>query len=72
VFIRELYYADSAAFVAHSIAEAQMLCNSFAAACTELGMKMSLSKSVVLVQGVPDPVTIGNVALKIVENFCYL
>jgi len=37
-------------------------------------MKISLSKSVVLVQGVSDPVTItiNDVALKVVEKFCYL
>jgi len=49
VFIRELLYADDAAFVAHSVADAQALCNSFAAACIDFGMKISLSKSVVLV-----------------------
>ena len=55
VFIGQLLYAHDAAFVAHSIADAQVLCNSFAAACTDFGMKISLSKSVVLVQGAPDP-----------------
>jgi len=37
-------------------------------------MNISLSKSVVLVQGVSDPVTItiSDVALKVVEKFCYL
>jgi len=63
VFIRELLYADDAAFVAHSIADAQVLCNSFAPACIDFGMKISLSKSVVLVQGVSDPVTIIDVVL---------
>jgi len=74
VFIRELLYADDAALVAHSIADTQVLCNSFAAACIDFGMKISLSKSVVLVQGVSDPVTItiNNVVLKVVEKFCYL
>jgi len=72
VFIRELLYADDAAFVAHSIADAQVLCNSFAAACTDCGMKIRLSKSVVLVQGVSDPVTINDVALKIIKKFCCL
>jgi len=33
-------------------------------------MKIILSKSVVPVQGVTDTVTINNVALKIIEEFC--
>ena len=74
MFISELLYADDAAFVAHSVADAKVLCNSFAAACIDFGMNISLSKSVVLVQGVSDPVTItiSDVALKVVEKFCYL
>jgi len=36
MFIRELLYADGAAFVAHSIADAQVLRNSFTAACIDL------------------------------------
>jgi len=64
--VHELLNADDAVFVAHSgpIADAQTLCNFFSAACTEFGLKINLSKlqpykSVVLVQGVPDPVTIS-------------
>ena len=74
MFIHELLYANDAAFVAHSIADAQVLCNSFAAAWIDFGMKISLSKSVVLVQGISDPatITINDVTLKVVEKFCYL
>ena len=74
MFIHELLYAYDAAFVAHSIADAQVLCNSFAAAWIDFGMKISLSKSVVLVQGISDPatITINDVTLKVVEKFCYL
>jgi len=73
VFMLELLYAaDDAASVAYSIADAQLLCNSFAAACIDFGMKISLSKSVVLVQGVSYPATINDVALKVAEMFCYL
>jgi len=43
MFILELLYSDNATFVANSIADAQVLCNSFAAACTEFGMKISFS-----------------------------
>jgi len=64
-----MLYGDDAAFVAHSIVDAQALCNSFAAACIDFGMKVSLSKSVTLVQGISDPVTIAinDVSLKFVE-----
>jgi len=35
-------------------------------------MKIHLSKSAFLVQGVPVHVTINNIALDVIEKFCYL
>ena len=74
VFIRELLYADDAAIVAHSEAELQDLCNSFAKACSEFGMKISLNKTVVLSQGTAAPpnIYINGTALSVVNKFCYL
>jgi len=66
--MRALPNADDEAFVAYSIASAHVLCNSSAAAYIEFGMEISLSKSVVLVQGVSDPVTINDVALKVLKS----
>ncbi len=53
--MRELLYADDAAFVARTEQEIQDMCNYFAAACTEFGLTMSLTKTVVMVQNVPAP-----------------
>ncbi|CAM4709419.1 unnamed protein product [Leuciscus chuanchicus] len=44
VHIRELLYADDAAFLANSETELQAMCSSFAAACEEFGLKISLGK----------------------------
>ena len=56
VLIRELLYADDAAIVAHSETELQSLCSSFAKACSEFGLKISLGKTVLqLLQ--PSPST---------------
>jgi len=35
-------------------------------------MKIRLSKSAFLVQGVPDHVTISDIALDVIQTFCYL
>ncbi len=74
ILVRELLYADDAAFVAHTEQEIQEMCNSFAAACTEFGLTISLSKTVVMAQNVPAPphVTINGTVLSVVEKFVYL
>jgi hypothetical protein len=74
VLVRELLYADDAAFVAHTEQEIQEMCNSFAAACTEFGLTISLKKTVVMAQNVPAPphVTINGTVLSVVEKFIYL
>ena len=73
-FNLELLYADDAAIVAHSEAELQDFCNSFAKACSEFGMKISLNKTVVLPQGTSAPpnIYINGTALSVVNKFCYL
>jgi len=48
---QEILYGTVPGVVTYSIADAQILSSSFSGACTELGMKISLSKSGVFVQG---------------------
>ncbi|XP_038073012.1 uncharacterized protein LOC119741333 [Patiria miniata] len=74
VLIRELLYADDAAIVAHSADELQHLCNSFASACSEFGMIISLGKTMVLSQGPGPPpmITINGTPLSVVNKFQYL
>ena len=72
--IRELLYADDAAFVAHTEAEAQATCDAFSSACDEFGLKISIAKTVVLAQNAPtEPnITINGSSLTVVKKFTYL
>ena len=72
--IRELLYADDAALVAHSQHELQDMCDSFAAACKEFGMTISIRKTVVMGLNTPVPpqITVHNTPLDTVPKFCYL
>ena len=72
LFIRELLYADEAAFMAITTPTLQNFCSSFANACAELDI--SISKTVVLPQGPSSPLQINiNVAvLQSMDRFCYL
>ena len=72
LFIRELLYADEAAFMAITIPTLQNLCSSFANACAELDIR--ISKTVVLHQGPSSPLQINiNVAvLQSEDRFCHL
>jgi len=74
LFIRELLYADDAAFVATSTSTLQNLCSSFASACAEFHTTISLSKIVVLSQGpCSSPhISINGAVLQSVDKFCYL
>ena len=74
VMIRELLYADDAAFIAHTEAEVQAMCDAFSAACDEFGLKISISKTVVLAQNTPSipNVTINGSSLEVVRKFTYL
>ncbi len=72
--MRELLYADDAAFVARTEQEIQDMCNYFAAACTEFGLTMSLTKTVVMAQNVPAPphVTINGTVLSVCREIVNL
>lgn len=74
VLVHELLYADDAAFVAHSEADLQLLCSSFASACLEYGLRISLKKTVVLAQPATlnPAVSIDNKFLSVVDKFTYL
>ncbi len=74
VLVREFLYTDDATFVAHTKQEIQEMCNSFAAACTEFGLSISLSKTVLMAQNFPAPphITINGTVLSVVEKFVYL
>ena len=74
LFIRELLYADDAAFVATSTSTLQNFCSSFASACAEFHTTISLSKTVVLFQGpCSSPhISINGAVLHSVDKFCYL
>ncbi len=62
VLVHELLYPDDAAFVAHTEQEIQEMCNSFATACSDFGLTISLSKTVVMAQNVPVPLTSPSMA----------
>lgn len=74
VQIRELLYADDAAFIANSEVELQAMCSSFASACEEFGLKISLGKTVVFAQpaGLSPIITVNNHVLSNVTKFTYL
>ena len=74
VLIRELLFADDAAFTAHTEEALQRLTDRFADACTKFGLIISLKKTQVLgqdVSGVPS-ISIGDHTLEVVDKFTYL
>ena len=74
VLIRELLFADDAALAAHSEETLQRLITSFADACKEFGLCISLKKTEVMgqdVSKVPE-ITIGDHTLGVTETFTYL
>ena len=74
VLVRELLYADDAAFVASSEQELQEMVDRFATACKEFGLTISLKKTMVMAQGAPAPpnITISGTPLAVVDQFSYL
>ncbi len=72
VLVHELLYPDDAAFMAHTEQEIQEMCNSFATACTEFGLTISLSKTESVRHSCPPHVTINGTVLSVVEKFVYL
>jgi hypothetical protein len=74
VLIREMLFADDAALTAHIEAALQELISSFAHACKEFGLTISIKKTNVLGQDVSSApcISIGGCTLDVVEDFTYL
>ena len=74
VLVRELLFADDAALVSHTESGLQALVNSFSDACSNFGLKISLTKTEIMAQGnVSDPtILIGQHRLETVTSFAYL
>uniref|UniRef100_H3B828 Reverse transcriptase domain-containing protein n=1 Tax=Latimeria chalumnae TaxID=7897 RepID=H3B828_LATCH len=71
--IRDLLFADDAAFVSNSPDELQNMMNKFSDACTKFGMVISIKKTVVMSQGtnISPKIYVNNEALDNVDHFCY-
>jgi hypothetical protein len=74
VLIREMLFADDAAFVSHTEDGLQALMDSFSSACDDFGLTISIKKTEVLAQETPSVPTIyiKNQALNNVASFKYL
>ena len=74
VLIRELLFADDAALVSHSESGLQRLVDALSSACEKFGLKISLTKTEVMGQGVADTpqISIGQHNLSNVKEFTYL
>ena len=76
--IRELLYADDCALLTHTEIEMQQLMDSFEAACTALGLTISLKKTVLMYQPTPgktyvEPsIYVYGQKLAVVPKFLYL
>ena len=72
--IKELLFADDAAIVAHDEATLQSLVDSLSSACDRFQLKISVSKTVVMSQGIekPGPILLNGSPLEQVDKFCYL
>ena len=76
--VKDLLFADDAALVAHSEQALQRLTTCFARSAQLFGLEVSIKKTEVLYQPAPQEVsqppniTIGDVALKTVQQFTYL
>ena len=68
-------FADDAALTAHTEEALQRLTTSFANACSEFGLTISLKKTNIMAQNVsrnPSISIIDDYTLKVVEDFTYL
>ena len=74
VLIREMLFADNAALNAHTEGALQRLISSFAHACNEFGLTISLKKTNIVCQDVSSNPSIsnGDYTLEVVEDFTYL
>ena len=74
VLVREMLFANDAAFVSHTEEGLQSLINDFSSACKDFGLTISIKKTEVMAQDTPSAPTIciDNKALSNVETFKYL
>ena len=74
ILIREMLFADDAALVAHSEEDLQRLIDCFSHACTDFGLTISIKKTNIMGQSVPNAphITINNHELEVVKDFTYL
>lgn len=74
VLIREMLFADDAAFVSHTEEGLQALMDNFSSACEDFGLTISIKKTEVLAQGTQaDPtIRIRDQVLNNVSSFKYL
>ena len=73
VMIRELLFADDAAFLAHSEEDLQHLVSTFSTACQHFGLTISIKKTKILPQNTPPPtISLQNERLENVDEFTYL
>ena len=74
VLIREMLFADDAAFASHTNVGLQRLIDRFSRACKEFSLTISIKKTEIMAQDPPIPpsVSIGDSQLAVVENFKYL
>ena len=74
VQIREMLFADDAAVVSHTESGLQKLLDRFSQACKDFGLTISIKKTEVMGQNVPNPpvIKIDDKALKVTEQFTYL
>ena len=74
VLVREMLFADDAAFVSHTEEGLQELINSFSAACDDFGLTISIKKTEILAQEAPSQptISINGQALNNVKTFKYL
>ena len=72
--VRELLFADDAAFVSHSETGLQEMMDLFADSCSKFGLTISLTKTEVMGQGVAEApnILLGQHNLKTVNEFTYL
>ena len=74
VLIREMLFADDAALTLHTEDALQRLIRSFASACREFGLAISLEKTNIMGQDVSSApnISVGDYTLEEVDEFVYL
>ena len=71
--VKDLLFADDAAFVTHTEEELQSLMDRFSKTCQDFGLTISIRKTNVMVQGADPPnIYINGTKLDVVDQFTYL